>query len=357
MSNVKMPIGKFVAELEAALERKDGYIMGSRGQNPRTGYLIDVEGQKPKSVWKEDGWWFDQYLDSKQRHDKALYWRKNAARVWDCNGMAEGIYEIFSGININSKARYNYSDWCSPKAKGTIPANKRVPGAAVFWGSKASSIHHVGYLYKPVDANNPSGDWYIIEARGVMYGVVKTKLYDRDPDFWGYMTKYFDYSEYGEEYTPVEPQLGDVILRNGDEDSSLVKQMQANLIRLGYDCGKWGADGDFGDATELALMKFQRDHNLDDDGQYGPLTHAAMEAAISALNKPVEYPKSVKIEGGDCWVRSAPDKTDPKNRLGVAHRGDILQYGGQTSEEGWHLVAYKNQNGWVSGKYSKLVNE
>jgi len=32
-----------------------------------------------------------------------------------------------------------------------IPAKKRVPGAAVFWSNNgASSIHHVGYLWKGV---------------------------------------------------------------------------------------------------------------------------------------------------------------------------------------------------------------
>ena len=338
MAIKRMPIGQFMAEVEKAMIRKDGYIMGAKGQNPKK--------------WAVNSWWFTQYDDTKEytpaQKKKALYWRENASRVWDCNGLPEGIYEEWSGVNINTKARYNYSGWCSEKGTGSIPAKYRVPGAAVFWGKTAATITHVAYLYKPVNANNPSGDWYIIEARGVSYGVVQTKLSSRKPNFWGLMTKYFDYAN--DDFVYAEPELGERILRNGMEGAD-VKEMQENLLTLGYDLGKWGADGDFGDATELALMEFQRDHGCDDDGEYGPITHKAMTAALSAL-KPVEFPRTVRIVGGDCWARTAPNTSG--KRLGVAREGMTLQYGGQTAENGWLLVAFENQNAWVSGKYARL---
>lgn len=333
----KMPIGQFVSELYAAYKRKDGYIMCATGQNPKK--------------WAVNSWWFTQYTNADQRK-KALYWREHAQRVWDCNGLAEGLYKDYSGVDINTQARYNYAQWCSPKGSGLIPAKYRVPGAAVFWGSSAANIHHVAYLYKPVKDGVPGGDWYLIEARGVMVGVVMTKLNDRRPNYWGWMTKYFDYDQSGVSVPTDAPATSTRILRNGDEGED-VKAMQTNLIRLGYDCGRWGADGDFGDATEMALKKFQRDHGLEDDGEYGPLSRAAMDKAIADLEKPHSEPRKVKIAGGNCYVRSAPN-TDGKV-LGVAHDGDSLDYGGQTSENGWNLVDYKGVNGWVSGKYSKLV--
>ena len=328
----RMPIGSFVEQLEAALNRKDGYIMGATGQNPKK--------------WSVNSWWFTQYSGSQKV--KALYWREHAARVWDCNGLAEGIYKDFAGVDINTKARYNYSGWCGEKGAGLIPAAKRQAGVAVFWGDKAASIHHVGYLYKPVDASKPTGDWYIIEARGVMYGVVKTKLSARKPNFWGYMDKYFDYDN--ADYVPAEPVIGERILKNGMEGSD-VKAMQEALISLGYDCGRWGADGEFGDATELALRAFQEDHGCGADGEYGPESHVAMLKALEAVKAP-EQPRSVKIVGGQCWVRSAPNTDGEK--LGVAKEGAVLPYGGQTGENGWMLVEYDNQNGWVSGKYGRL---
>ena len=130
-----------------------------------------------------------------------------------------------------------------------------------------------------------------------------------------------------------------------------MKQLQQYLIQLGYDLGKWGADGEFGDATELAVKAFQRDHELGVDGQYGPKSHAAMLEALEA-DEPETEQRYVAIEGGNCYVRTAPN-TDGKI-LGVAHRGDVLPYGGETADNGWLLVAFENQNGWVSGKYGKL---
>ena len=164
MSIKRMPISLFVNELEAAWKRKDGYIMGAKGQDPKK--------------WSTSSWWFTQYT-GKQR-TKALYWREKASRVWDCNGLAEGIYEDYTGVNINTYARTNYSNWCGTKGSGKIPKNRRVPGAAVFiYSSSAGYITHVGYLYQPVKKSDPTGDWYVIEARGVMYGVVRTKLSER----------------------------------------------------------------------------------------------------------------------------------------------------------------------------------
>ena len=348
----RMPTKLFVKELEAALNRGDGYIMASYGQNPRTGYL-DLTRTDVKSAWKENGWYYTQY--SGAQRTQALKWRKKCTRVWDCNGMAEGIYEIYSGVCINARARNNYASWCSVKGKGVIPANRRVPGAAVFWGSSASSIHHVAYLWKPVVAGKPEGDWYLIEARGVMYGVVKSKLLSRKPNFWGYMDKYFDYSEnvtVEEVAGIVETEtLGSRVLRNGSEGND-VREMQSGLIRLGYDLGSWGADGDFGDQTEMAVKQFQQDQGLTVNGAFDEKCVAALDAALVAISLPVEDPQSVVIEGGDCYIRSEAG-TNGKI-LGVAKRGSVHSYAGETSQTGWIRIRHGSGTGWVSGKYGRL---
>lgn len=147
-------------------------------------------------------------------------------------------------------------------------------------------------------------------------------------------------------------ELGERNLRNGDEGED-VRTLQGYLIDLGYDLGRWGADGDYGDATELAVEKFQRDRKLSVDGVYGPKSHAALMDAIDAQTEPVEA-RYVEISGGQCWVRTAPNTTGGK--LGVVKPGERLPYGGQT-DGGWLLVEYKGYNGWVSGKYGKLKEE
>lgn len=155
-----------------------------------------------------------------------------------------------------------------------------------------------------------------------------------------------------EETVEAKPaQLGERILKHGAEGED-VKLMQEYLITLGYDLGKWGADGDYGDATELAVMRFQRDHGLEDDGDYGPKTHEKLTEAIEAEKAPEASAKVVRITGGNCWVRKAPNTDGEK--VGVAKKGWTYDYQGQTSENGWHLIEYDGQNAWVSGKYGKV---
>jgi hypothetical protein len=145
----------------------------------------------------------------------------------------------------------------------------------------------------------------------------------------------------------VEYVLGSRILRSGMTGKD-VEEMQAYLNQLGYDCG--AADGEFDDPTEIGLKEFQTAKKLEVDGEYGPKSHAALMAALE--DKVVQHPNKVKIVNGNCYVRSAPNAGG--KQLGVARKGEEYRYGGETSSDGWNLIEYKNQNGWVSGKYSEL---
>ena len=162
-------------------------------------------------------------------------------------------------------------------------------------------------------------------------------------------------SKYEGTIRPVEYALGDRVIKYGCEGQD-VKLMQEMLLKLGYDLGSWGVDGDFGDCTDLALRAFQKDARLDIDGECGPATLVALEKAVEAMDgagcSGDSCPINVTIVGGNCYIRTAPN-TDGKI-LGVAHKGDTLPYGGQVSDGGWLLVQHENQNAWVSGKYGKL---
>lgn len=250
MAAKKASASAFAAFLLERQEAKDGYIMGATGQDPKK--------------WKKDSWWFTQYKSTSQR-SKALYWRGHAERVWDCNGLAEGYYKQVSGRDINTYARVNYAKWCGEKGKGMIPASKRVPGAAVFWGSKATDIHHVAFLVEPVDKSDPAGDWYLVEARGVMIGVVKTKLYARKPDFWGLMTEYF---EYGEEVSTMEkvrvvaPELNVYRSAKSEKKSLLMICPKGFEMELAAVEGEWGRfrnpnNGAYGYALIEGIEKVQ----------------------------------------------------------------------------------------------------
>ena len=89
---------------------------------------------------------------------------------------------------------------------------------------------------------------------------------------------------------PDSGSSGERILKIGKIGDD-VKQLQENLIKLGYDVGSDGADGEFGDNTMLAVMKFQRDKGLTPvDGEVGDDTRKALKEALGE-SKPAEKPK------------------------------------------------------------------
>ncbi len=61
------------------------------------------------------------------------------------------------------------------------------------------------------------------------------------------------------------------MLRKGDKGDT-VKAMQILLTGYGCKCGIFGADGDFGTATEKAVKKYQEKHKLEVDGICGKNT-------------------------------------------------------------------------------------
>ena len=67
-------------------------------------------------------------------------------------------------------------------------------------------------------------------------------------------------------------------LRKGDS-GTYVTLMQEMLIQRGYDCGKTGADGKFGNATFAAVKAFQTANGLTADGICGKNTWAALEGS------------------------------------------------------------------------------
>ena len=74
---------------------------------------------------------------------------------------------------------------------------------------------------------------------------------------------------------PTTYTLALPILRKGDKGNT-VKAMQMLLIANGYNCGPWGADGDFGTNTMEAVIHYQTEHNMPGDGIVGPDTMGSL---------------------------------------------------------------------------------
>ena len=154
-------------------------------------------------------------------------------------------------------------------------------------------------------------------------------------------------SEWHPGTTPgTEYKLGERTLERGMSGPD-VRELQEDLIELGYSFPRYGADGDFGAETETNVKGFQRSAGLEVDGIFGPESYAALMAALG---------RYVVITGNSVNVRSGPG-TVGTSVLGTAHKGDKLPFQGQiraVDGRDWYLVEYAGQNGWVSSKYSRL---
>ena len=153
--------------------------------------------------------------------------------------------------------------------------------------------------------------------------------------------------------------LGERLLKKGCAGAD-VKELQTQLLSLGYALPECGADGEFGAETQRAVQAFQRDHALLPDGEYGSLTHAALMAALSEMEgetgdeeaeAPEESAPMVLITGGSVNARKGP--ATGYGILTVVHKGDRYPHIA-TARNGWHCIAIGDGTAWVSDKYARM---
>jgi len=149
------------------------------------------------------------------------------------------------------------------------------------------------------------------------------------------------------ETTPVV--LGVRILKEGMEGED-VAELQRYLLALGYDLGTYGAnedgvDGEYGTKTVNAVKDFQSKHGLDDDGEYGELTHEKMQEAFAVARF------KVRVTGNRVNVRSAPNTATGIIQRTVG-KGTVLNAVGVDSETGWFKL---DDGNYISDVYSVRI--
>lgn len=87
-------------------------------------------------------------------------------------------------------------------------------------------------------------------------------------------------------------------IRKGDRGAA-VEDVQRRLIALGADLGRTGVDGVFLGATFAAVAAFQHERGLDEDGEVGPLTWAALVDATFTLGDRLLYLRLPYLHGAD----------------------------------------------------------
>jgi hypothetical protein len=239
-----------------------------RAKNEGWGYFLGGQGQVCTQEW----------LDSLVRAGKATQSYCNSARRWigrvvvDCSGL---LVEAFRSENPAYGDRRADTFFAQCVESGKISTIPEIPGLCVHKSG------HIGIYI---------GGGQVIEARGVAYGVVQTALKSRSWTHWGKLRD-VDYSDVGggsgsgSEPQPVLPFILTRILKKGATGED-VKELQKALNAVGYSLE---VDGEFGPLTDAAVRAYQESRNLEVDGQVGPQTSAALGWTWGQENTPPAF--------------------------------------------------------------------
>ena len=275
-----------IDKFRQALSENWGYIWGTAGEKWTAAKQKELEKTKDS--------------DRAQGREYGSKWIGHT--VADCSGLFSWAFKQLGGYMYHGSDTM-YRKYCMNK--GELRKGKRTdcgtlkPGTAVFvWNGKKYS--HVGLFV---------GDGTVIEAMGTINGVTTTRVTAGKWTHWGELVG-IDYVNTGKEASSnvistgaaggVEKSpSGQPTMRRGSKGEA-VRELQTMLLKLGYDLGPCGIDGDFGKATEAAVRSFQADHRLTVDGIAGPATYGELEKSVNAISvKPEEATYSVTIGGLD----------------------------------------------------------
>ena len=273
-----------IEKFRQALKEGWGYIWGTAGETWTAAKQKELEKTTDK--------------DRAQGREYGSKWI--GKKVADCSGLFAWAFRQLGGYMYHGSDTM-YRKYCVNKGelkKGKRSDNAALkPGTAVFvWnGSKYS---HVGLFV---------GNNTVIEAMGTINGVTTSRVTAGKWTHWGELVG-LDYknaeSAVSENSDPVQP-AGKPTLRKGSKGQA-VTELQTMLLKLGYDLGPCGIDGDFGKATEAAVRSFQSDHRLDVDGVVGSVTYGELERAVASVSeKPAVESYSVTISGLDLTQANA----------------------------------------------------
>lgn len=139
-------------------------------------------------------------------------------------------------------------------------------------------------------------------------------------------------------------------LRKGSSGEE-VAAMQSMLITCGYNCGGYGADGDFGEATHDSLVQFQQDHGLAANGVYDDATKATLRQAFADAPNEEAFPKTMyTVKNPYSYLREGPAKTKPIiGKLGVGMKVKATKSHVNKAGNLWYKVTVSGVKGWIVG--------
>ena len=186
-----------------------------------------------------------------------MYGASNVGRNWF---ISDGRYIARTGHVPNWGSQWYRGEETMMEKNSYIPH----PGDWVFFSVLESGdtthVAMVEYCTRSTD-----GNVYVHVIEGNNPDRVQRRAYRlTDETIQGYGTVY---------------DLADMTMRFGNKGEK-VRQLQQKLVMLGYMDANY-TTGQYGQITQDAVTRFQRDHGVDQTGNAGPVTQRALEKAVA----------------------------------------------------------------------------
>ena len=207
------------------------YLYGTTGNKVSTALL----NERYENFYRKKGWTREAY---------ALVtgsWTALSRRATDC----QGLLDSFLGTDVT--ANYCYGAWCTEKGRIEDVGRKYELGEALFYMNGEGRMTHVGFV-----CGFLNGEPLAVEARGIRFGVVVTRLSERPWTHRGLVTGKLSYdNEFRDD--PVLLELKRPMIQG-----ECIKNLQRALNALGYYCGT--PDGRCGKITLNGVREFVQAH-------------------------------------------------------------------------------------------------
>lgn len=239
-----------------------------------------------KSKQNLNGWYTQAHINGLKAvaNEDPPYWG------FDCVNLLKGILWGWTGDTSKTYGGAVYG------ANG-VPPDTNANGMITFCKNVTTDFSHI----EVGEGLWMEGHWGIYVGNGLAIectgrwanGVQVTSVWNlgKKAGYNGrYWTKHgiipwIDYEKSIEDYIePEQIELGSRTIKKGTQGTD-VKELQEDLMKLGYTLPKYGADGDCGKETVNAIKVFQEDAGLEVDGEFGKDSNKALVAALQRLGQ------------------------------------------------------------------------
>ena len=219
-----------------------------------------------------------------------VYNGKKQGYAW-CNVFIDWCFYKALGLDRARELLIGFSAGCTQdynwfKSKGQIVSEPQI-GDLVFFGD----ISHIGIIENvdndriyTIEGNTSNAAELIVNG-----GQVAKKSYLKTSKYiYGYARPKYDEEGQAIDENKTEQQITYSLIKKGSK-GNLVRIAQQELLQKGYSLPKYGADGQYGDETEQAIRKIQKDAGISVDGICGNDTWSVLNNYFTRPEG-IEYP-------------------------------------------------------------------